>query len=164
MSLELLLDAEFDARIRAEWGRLQELGLPSQASHTGASNRPHVTLAVRDALPHEGLAAITERLPLAVSLGAPVIFGSGDRRILARSVVMTEQLLDLHRRLHELVGPGDDAPFTVPDEWTPHVTLARRISASDLAAAVATVEGSIEADLSELRHWDATTKTVTPAS
>ncbi|MFK9307191.1 hypothetical protein ACJEJT_24100, partial [Escherichia coli] len=50
VSLELVLDEAADAEIRREWTLLDEAGLPSQAQHTGASNRPHITLLVRTAL------------------------------------------------------------------------------------------------------------------
>jgi hypothetical protein len=50
VSLELVLDARTDASVRREWALLKAAGPPSQARHTGASNRPHVTLLVRSAL------------------------------------------------------------------------------------------------------------------
>jgi len=157
-SLELTLDDAADAAVRAEWHALAAAGLPSQAHHRGASNRPHVTLLVRASLP---VPASVDGIPLPLLLGSPVVLGAGDRRTLARLVVPSRELLGLHRALHDAVGPGDDAPFTTPGEWTPHVTLARRVPLADLGHALALVGGGIPATAIGARHWDPATRTVT---
>ncbi|TPW71673.1 2'-5' RNA ligase family protein [Schumannella sp. 10F1B-5-1] len=181
-SLELTLDARLDAAVRSEWAALAEAGLPSQAQHTGASNRPHVTLLVRDALPSagaavEGVSSIAAaRLPLALELGAPVLFGAGERRVLARLVVPSAELLALHAELHAGVGPGAvadadgagaDAPHSRPGDWTPHVTLARRIPLARLGEALAVLDAidpapELRGTADALRHWDGVARVVTP--
>lgn len=49
VSLELLFDDATEARIRAEWATLQELGVSSMGAHASVSNRPHLSLLVRSA-------------------------------------------------------------------------------------------------------------------
>ena len=167
VSLELLLDADSEARIRAEWTALADAGLSSLAAHTAPSNRPHITLVVRPSirqLDRTALGAIT--LPLALEIGDPILFGSGDRRVLARSVVPTAELLELHAALHSIAG-GDaaDAPHTRPGAWTPHVSLARRIRLDALPHALRILDDGRSAggpaEATRLRRWDAASATVT---
>ncbi|MGN6325337.1 2'-5' RNA ligase family protein [Pseudolysinimonas sp.] len=157
-SLELILDEDADAAIRAEWEALAAAGLPSQALHRGVSNRPHVTLLVRAALPLPGS---VEGIPLPLVLGSPIVLGVGERRTIARLVVPSRELLELHRELHDAVGPGDDAPHSTPGELTPHVTLARRVPLADVGRAVALVGAELRATAVGLRHWNADTRVVT---
>jgi len=149
-SLELLLDDRADARVRAEWSALADAGFPSQAHHRGASNRPHVTLLVRSELPVD----VRAELPIPILLGSPLVLGAGDRRAIARLVVPSPELLDLHRELHRAVGPGDDAPFTAPRRWTPHVTLARRVPLAEVGRAVGMIGGEVVGSAVGLRRWD----------
>lgn len=164
VSLELLLDPGAEARIRAEWQALADAGLSSLAAHTAPSNRPHITLMVRPSLrplTRADLGAV--RLPTALALGGPILFGVGDRRVLARSVVPSAALLDLHAALHEAAGDGADAAHTRPGEWTPHITLARRLRLDTLPQALRLLDGlpAEEAEARTLRRWDAETATVT---
>ncbi|GAB3412082.1 2'-5' RNA ligase family protein [Schumannella luteola] len=175
-SLELTLDAASDAAVRVEWDALAAAGLPSQAAHRHPSNRPHVTLLVRPAfdrppLADPALAPVLAGLPLPLPLrlGAPVLFGRGERRVLARLVVPSAALLGLHGALHHAVRPGDDAPNTTPGEWTPHVTLARRIPLDRLGEALAVLDAadesgavSLDGVAESLRHWDGDARIVTP--
>lgn len=167
VSLELVLDAATDAAVREEWAALADAGLPSQAHHTGASNRPHVTLLVRptlDAVTVVSRAHLVARLPLPVTLGAPVLFGGPRHRVLARLVVPSRELLDLQAELHAQAGPGDDADHTVPGAWTPHVTLARRLPVESVGEALGLLADRGRADLAGravgIRRWDAATRTV----
>jgi 2'-5' RNA ligase len=161
VSIELLLDEQSEAAVRDEWQALATAGLPSLAAHTAASNRPHITLLVREQLAVFDPTALAERPAFGVRLGAPLLFGSGDRRVLARSVVPSAELLALHDDVHRSAGPGDDAAHTAPGAWTPHVTLARRVRLQDLERALALVGGEITGTARALRRWDAATRTVT---
>lgn len=161
VSLELTFDPVTEAAVRDEWAALAASGLSSMAAHTSPSNRPHVTLAVRPEMPEVDPSALADFLPTAATLGAPLLFGTGDRRVLARSVLPTAELLALHAAVHDLIGPGDDAPHTRPGEWTPHVTLARRLRLTDLAAALTGVGEAIPGTAVALRRWDARIRAVT---
>ncbi len=159
-SIELLLDDAAEARVRADWDALASAGMSSMAAHPGASNRPHVTLLARStAVPHPLL--VDAALPLPVVLGAPLLLGDGDRRVLARSLVPTAALLELQAAVVRAAGPSDDARFA-PGAWTPHVTLAKRIRLDDLPHALGLLGPPIEARGVALRRWDAATATISP--
>lgn len=156
--VELLPDPSTDAAVRDQWRLLDEAGLPSQARHRSTSNRPHVTVTMTRAWPDpadlRAAVAPLAALPVPVRLGAPVVFGRGPF-ILARLVVATEALLALHRDLVAHLPPlGSE--LLVPDRWTPHVTLARRLDAGQVAQALALLAQAPERDatLERARHWD----------
>jgi len=165
VSLELTFDDASDAAVRREWDALLAAGLPSQAQHRGASNRPHVTMLVRTSLgPIDG-SGLDAMLPLDLTLGAPILFGVGRSRVIARSVVPSAPLLHLHAAVHSRVGApaGDD--HTAPGAWTPHVTLARRVPLERLGDALAVLAGAgggeVPARATCLRRWDAEPRTIT---
>lgn len=165
-SLELLLDDATDAAVRTQWRRLLDADLPSQARHTGASNRPHVTLALADDLPVDVVAAVRQAvgasLPLDLRLGGLLVF-AGRRPVVSRLVVASTALLDLQAAVVAALGDEAVDPHGqfAAGAWTPHVTLARRLGPDDLGA-VLEVAGEETADLVgravELRQWDMTAK------
>ncbi|MEV0360508.1 2'-5' RNA ligase family protein [Nocardia sp. NPDC050697] len=157
-SVELLLDAAAEAAVRAQWAALAAAGLPSQAAHTGASNRPHITVAVAAELAPEAEAALGELEfePFPITLGSPVVFGT-HRLILVRLVIATGALLALHRRVHAALGADPGVPAHVrPDGWTPHVTLGRRLPPERLGAAITLIaaDGDSPATVVGIRRWD----------
>jgi len=168
VSLELLLDPDTEARIRAEWQALADAGLSSLAAHISPSNRPHITLLVRPTLlqlTRDQLSDL-EALPLALTIGDPILFGSGERRVLVRSVVPTEELLRLHATIHTIAGVGEDAAHTRPGEWTPHISLARRIRVDAIPQALRILDDvgeatTTRAEATSLRRWDAASANVT---
>lgn len=167
-SVELTLDAVSDAEVRREWQALVDAGLPSQALHRGASNRPHVTLAalpvLDDAACGAALAdACRGALPLPLRLGAVVLFGR-DPYVLVRSVIATRPLLALHEVVAAAVGtpPGTNLS---PGLWTPHVTLARRMPGADLPAALAVLPvRELDVVAVGVRRWDGDAKREWPVA
>ncbi len=165
-SVEALLDADLDAAVRRQWRALADAGLPSQARHTGATNAPHVTLAVADALDDRVEAALPDAvsaLPLPVLLGAPLVFGRGGRRVLVRLVVPSRALLALHAEVADVVAGSPGVPANVtPDRWTPHVTLACALPTAALPAALDAIAGVGPPDdagsLTAARRWDGDAK------
>ncbi|WP_314455427.1 2'-5' RNA ligase family protein [uncultured Microbacterium sp.] len=164
VSLELVFDEPSDAAVRREWDALRAADLPSQARHTGESNRPHITLLVRPELADADLSPLAAELPLKLTLGAPLLFGAGRSRVIARSVIPSVELLDLHARVHALVDPGEDAIHTRPGAWTAHVTLARRVPLERIGEALAVLAETGETELAVtatgVRRWDSATRTV----
>lgn len=164
VSIELLLDPDTEARVRADWDALAAAGLSSLAAHRAPSNRPHITLLVRPALADIRFTDAIAQLPIRVTLAAPIVFRHGDRGVLARRVVPTDELLRLHGAVHEAVPPGPDAAHTVPGEWTPHVTLARRLRLASLPDALRLVGPEHAGVGVALRRWDSAIATVTDLS
>ncbi|KQU07666.1 hypothetical protein ASG56_00180 [Rhodococcus sp. Leaf7] len=167
-SVELLLDSGSDESIRREWNYLAELGLPSQARHTGSSNRPHITIAVAASIDDDAERRLTAlivdgrengawRFPEAVRLGGLVMFG-GSRAVLARTVVPSPELLDLHARVHRILADSPGIPpHLEPGRYTPHVTLAMRMRPDDIGSGsshLITDLRDIEAEVSAVRRWD----------
>lgn len=160
-SVELTLDAGADAAVRDIWQALAVAGVPSQAAHRSPSNRPHVTVTVAARMSgavESDLAALLVRLPLSCRIGAPIIFGRGPYT-LALLVIPSAGLLDLHAQVNRICLPHmESGPLrhAQPGQWTPHVTLARRLGADLLerALAVAGTGTDIEGSFAGLRHWD----------
>lgn len=162
-SVELVLDDGSDAAVRAQWHRLADAGLPSQARHTGASNRPHVTLAACPALPDgldSALARAVGPLPLPLVLGGLLCF-PGRRCVLARLVVPSGQLLGAQAGVRSVLHGAGAEPAAGDHfgegRWTPHVTLARGLTPEQLAAAVALLAATspdLPGGAVAVRRWD----------
>ena len=101
-SVELIPDAELDRAVRDDWDRLLAADLPSSGRNPAPSNRPHMTLAVRDRLDPAEFGAVGDLLPVALELAGVVVLGHRDRYVLARHVVVSAQLLAIHRAVASL--------------------------------------------------------------
>jgi len=165
-SVELLLDADSDTVVRRLWTSLVDAGMPSQARHRGPSNRPHVTLVAVPTLPEGAEPRLTEvaggRLPLLGSWGEVAAFGHGPWTL----VWLVDPSAGM-RRLHADVAGVCEVPaedLTAPDRWTPHVTLARRVTAHDLETVRGLVSGPVGAAAgtrvaaTTVRRWDGAAK------
>ncbi len=157
-SVELLLDDATDAAIRGGWAALIEADLPSSGRHQGASNAPHITLAVAGSMSAEqehGVERVAADLtwPFSVHLGGVVVFGRGPF-VLARLVVPSADLLDRQAAVAAVLGDSrDDRP------WTPHITLARRVAGADLGRAIELVAApEVEASATAVRRWNSEQK------
>lgn len=159
-AVELVLDDDLDALVREEWRLLVDAGLPSQGRHTGASNAPHVTIGVAGALDDHAERALDAAV---LGRGSPLRLGgllvfSGRTAVLSRIVVPSSALLAAHAAVDLALDGMPDRPGTMaPGSWTPHVTLARRLDAEQLASALAVLAdrprelvGSIRC----ARRWD----------
>ncbi|MBH0119274.1 2'-5' RNA ligase family protein [Rhodococcus sp. NPDC003382] len=163
-SVELLLDDRLDDAVRAEWDRLLGAGISSAARVRTETNRPHITLAVAASIPPGIEGQMRERIdgsPIELRLGGIVVFG--DRHAtLARLVVPTVELLTLHREVFALLEqcPGIP-PHIRPGEWTPHVTLARRVPAGRIGAAIVATHAArneLDGTSAGIRRWDGQAK------
>lgn len=158
-SIELVFDAQTEARIRDDWARLAAAGMSSLAAHTASSNRPHLTLAAGAELQPP-----TRPVPLPgpVAFGGLVLFPHADRVVLAWSVVHTPELDALHRAVHTQA--KDALPTSLPGAWTPHVTLARRLRLPQLGEAVALLGEPFAGRAAGIRFWDGETAVPVPSS
>lgn len=167
-SVEMLFDAETEAAVERIWHDMLALGIRSQAAHRSPSNRPHITATVAEQMADTvdvALRPALARLPLDCRIGAPMVFGV--RSItLVRLVVPGAELLDLQADVHRIcLAHMPDGPLahTEPGQWTPHVTLARRMPPDQLPQALALPVGAeIRGRITGLRHWDGNTKVVHP--
>jgi len=164
-SVEALFDRDTDAAVRRIWDDLTEAGVRSQAAHTSPSNRPHVTLSVAETMDEtvdDALRPLLRRLPLNCMIGAPMLFGRRDFT-LVRLIVPSVELLSLHAEVHNACLPHMPAgplPHSESGQWTPHVTLARRVPAGQLNSALTlkSVGHPLSAAIVGLRHWDGNAK------
>jgi 2'-5' RNA ligase len=168
-SIELHFEAEGLAAVRAVWSALADAQLPSLATGPHA---PHVTLSViaagsevattTDAAIGEvatPLVGTTLRLP-----GVGVF--PRKRSVLYGSVVPTAQLVAVQHRVHEVLEAAQHEPFETahPDAWTPHVTLAKRIDADELARATALctkLDWPLDLTVGSVIRWNGLTRTTT---
>lgn len=172
-SVEFLLDHTSDQQIRTQWAALAEAGLPNQAAIRASTNRPHITAIAAPRISPEidgALATLGMRLPVAVTLGDIVVLGSGPRRVVARLVVPTSELLSVHAAIVRLGAEYTSNPdrtgtglfaHSRPGAWTPHVTLARRVRIEQLAAVFEILaetgtgdHASVQTTITGLRRWD----------
>jgi 2'-5' RNA ligase len=159
-SIELLPDAATEAHIRGEWQQLTAAGLPSQGQHSGASNRPHITLGVAGQLTAEQeidvASAVRGRVPCPLRLRGLLVFGSGPF-VLTRAVVPTVELLDVQQQVARNL-PSRPGSFDQqgPGAWSAHLTLARRLDARQLAAAVSALHpiDELVGQAVAVRRWD----------
>jgi 2'-5' RNA ligase len=160
-SVELLFDPESEAGVRRIWDDLTGAGVRSLASSTSPSNRPHVTLSVAEHMDdavNDLLRPVLRLLPFAFTIGAPMLFGRGPFT-LVRSVVPSAELLALQAEVHEACLPHmSPGPLlhAEPGQWTPHVTLARRLREDRLVDALSLrrMARDRKATAVALRHWD----------
>ena len=161
-SIELLLDEDSDAAIRRVWHRLSDAGLPSQLRVKSDTNRPHITVLAADRILPDGDATLSElrvRFPLPVVVGAPVIFGGG-KMTLARLIVASADLLDLHRDIYRRCLPSTRShPSRTARPGTGPRTRrsGAAFTAEQVARALDVIEdlsADISADVVGLRRWD----------
>lgn len=160
-SVELVFDPDTEAAVRHIWDALREAGIPSQAP----ASRPHSTLTVAeriDPVVDEVLSPLTATFPFPCRIGAPLLFGRA-KAVLARLVVPTRALLNVHEQVHRLclphLQPGPMAN-ALPGQWTAHVTMARRVVPVQMGRAVriAAKPPEIEGAIVGLRRWDGNSK------
>ncbi|TQJ58768.1 2'-5' RNA ligase superfamily protein [Arthrobacter sp. SLBN-83] len=159
-SIELVFDGSTDSLIRADWARLQAAGLPSLAAHTSPSNSPHITLAAGADLQVNGDGP-WQALPMDITFSGAIVFPAGQGKyVLARAVLLTAPLLDLHRCLHHDLSGA--LPLTLPGAWTPHVTISRRIPGHHLGTAMDLLDLRLEGQCTGARLWDSSTRAISP--
>lgn len=166
-SIELLFDSGTEAAIRTIWDNLAAAEIPSRVP----AGRPHVTLAVAERIVPDVdplLRPVTQRLPLACTVGAALLFGRTNA-VLARLIVPSAELLALHAEVHRLCAPyllPGPLPNSLPGQWTAHVTVARRVGGPRLEDAfrVAGRAPEIHGTLAGLRRWDGTGRVEYPLS
>lgn len=168
LALELGLDADAEREVRAVWDGLEQVGVPSLATHAFPI-RPHVTLAVSEDVPGmRRAAAWLRRLvePVAVELVGPALFPA-EPAILHLAVGPTQALLAMHRRVLEAVDEErvEVWPHYRVGTWLPHCTLSMGVPAEHLGDALMVCLGAplpIGVTLSEPMLTDSETGDTSP--
>jgi 2'-5' RNA ligase len=164
-SVELVFDRDTEAAVRQVWAGLTDVGIYGQVP----ASRPHATLTVAERIDAEvdaSLAALVSRFPFPCRIGAPLLFGRS-KLVLARLVVPSAKLMDVHAEVHRLclphLHPGPMANV-VPGRWTPHVTMARRVEPDQVGRALAIVGHEVVGSVVGLRRWNGDEKLEYPIS
>ncbi|BBY83879.1 2'-5' RNA ligase family protein [Mycolicibacterium pulveris] len=160
-SIELVFDPDTEAVVRDIWDALRNTGIPSQAP----ASRPHATLTVAERIDpavDASLSPLMSRFPMPCVIGAPLFFGRA-KAVLARLVVPTVALLDVHAEVHSRCMPHlhpGPTPNALPGAWTAHVTMARRVVPAQMGRAVriAGKPAEIKGAIVGLRRWDGNAK------
>lgn len=161
-SVELLLDRVAEEMVEEEWQALRTAGLPSELrSPPVGSHRPHLTLYAGTDIPAAAelvLAELMRGLRLRVQLGAVMVFGPAcGSYVLVHSVVPSVGLLTLQQAVAEACDAEPNGHFAAGC-WTPHVTLARRMSADQVPAALAVLARCAgvgqPVEVTRCRRWD----------
>ena len=158
-SLDAVLTAADDARIRDLWSRLQDAGLPSRGDHRSFSNRPHLTLTSAPTLPPACIRyaeSLADRLPLTFPVAGLRFFETSNiaHLLLTADGWLDNEVRELRERSQD---PHRDRP------WTPHITLSGRLlppQATRAREVLIDVPG--EVTLVGITHWDPQTQRVRP--
>ena len=158
-TVELILDPALDSAVRAVWQHLHAAGLPSLATHTHATNSPHLTLAAADRLTPEVEEALAA-LPLDAVLDGLIFF---ERAVVWR-VEPTDSLRDLQATMWRALAGTERNPQHAPDAWIPHVSLALRAKDQPRYAAELGDRPVARGAFVQARSYDSATRTVTTLS
>ena len=159
-SVEFTFDAVAELAITNQWRRLAAAGLPSaERPQPTEHHRPHLTLFAGDHISagaEAELPGLLAGLDLEIRIGSVLLFGPRRQAyVLVRQVVPSVELLTLQQTVSRVCGASRHGQFG-PGHWSPHVTLARRMSAAQVGPALAEL-GPVEVVSSSVRYcrrWD----------
>jgi 2'-5' RNA ligase superfamily len=125
-ALELALDDQSAAVVRALWRRAADVGFPFMAE-SGAN--PHVSIAIWDEIDRSAMAEAIGRFAGAtpvVDVVFPTMGSFPTTGVVFLALAENPRLLDVHARCHRaLPALGRGAwPHYAPGVWIPHCTLA----------------------------------------
>ena len=162
-SLDLNFAQQDDSVFRDRWQALRTADLPSLADHRGAFNAPHITVLTASRIPADVLerarAHFAAALPMQLTLSGVVVLGSGPF-VLAEHVIAPPEMHGIVEEWQRLVDGGSQRLRP----WTPHVTLAKRLSALQVGRALGVLQdrpAPATVTATALRRWDPEQKTST---
>ena len=139
-AVELYFDPSTEACIRGAWKAIDEAGINSAMPKGGY--RPHISLGVCDHLETDSLAQelstfTAEIAPFRLLFPNIGIFSTSEG-VVFLGVTVTEQLLNVHTRFHEIFKKHaqEQREYYTVGNWTPHCTLAFGLSEHQIAEAV----------------------------
>lgn len=158
-SVELVFDDDTEASVRRLWADLVDAGIRGRPP----AGRPHTTLMVAERIDADvdaSLATLLNRFPFPCRIGAPLLFG-GSKAVLARLLVPSAQLMEVHAAVHRLCLPYlHPGPMSnvMPGRWTPHVTMARHVDLDQVGRALRIAAQELAGSVVGLRRWDGNDK------
>jgi 2'-5' RNA ligase len=145
-AVEMYFDVLTDSTVRGMWQSIATAGVPSPMLVGGY--RPHVTLAVYDALKDDGWFASTLEVlagvapSIQLTLGSYGIFPTAEG-VLFLGVTVTDALQELHSSFHAWFADYKVGlrGYYAPDHWIPHCTLGLGLSVAQMTAAIEACAG-----------------------
>ncbi len=142
----LLFDTRSDRLIRDLWARLEDGGVDTLASHTHGRHNPHLSYAVLRSWDLDEVRRTLARLPdggpVAVSCQGSLLFPRG--RVALAPALAGDVVKRQERVVAVLEETGADLHKNYrPGRWLPHISVATRASAGQLAAAVTAIAGML---------------------
>ena len=138
--VELYFDTSTEASIRGAWKTIDEAGISDSMPKGGY--RPHVSLGVCDHLETDSLAQELSTFaasitPFRLSFPNIGIFSTSEG-VVYLGVTVTEQLLNVHARFHEIFKKHaqEQREYYTVGRWVPHCTLAFGLSEEQIIEAV----------------------------
>jgi len=135
----LLFDARSDLLMRELWSRLEDLGVPTLATHTHGRHYPHLSYAVLRSWDlervQEALAALPAAEPFMMSFHGTLAFPRG--RVALAPAIPADVALRQWRIVTALEATGAELHRNyVAGQWVPHVSVATRAQGAKLATVV----------------------------
>ena len=138
--VELYFDPSTEECIRDVWKAINDAGISDSMPKGGY--RPHVSLGVCDHLETDSLARELSTFaagvtPFRLSCGNIGIFSTSEG-VVYLGVTVTEQLLNVHARFHEIFKKHarEQREYYAVGRWVPHCTLAFGLSEERIVEAV----------------------------
>ncbi|RJQ78460.1 2'-5' RNA ligase family protein [Pseudonocardiaceae bacterium YIM PH 21723] len=165
-SLEFYFAPKADEQVRGLWQRVEDAGVSSLATHGHRQHRPHVTFAYAGSFPkavREDLRGELKLLSIPnVYLSTLSVFANRTNALVL-SALVDQELLAVHMAVHDVLAGRVPQPAanSMPGAWTPHCTLAKGLSDSELQTAMMAVHpvDGISAKIAEVCVWDSTSRT-----
>lgn len=132
-AIELFFDPRCESRLRRLISSLRETQLGGTVLIEDVRARFHITLAVCDSVDEPAMCEVLKQLAQQTH-ALPVILSSlgmfpGAETVMFLAPVVDQELLDVHRLLHERLGEFSDSAWKLylPGRWVPHCTLALKL-------------------------------------
>lgn len=139
-AIELALDDEYAAKVYPLWDAIHTHFGGTDLRLLGA--RPHISLAVLPDLTPETFYAPLEEFAstcpvLDIHFASVASFPTAEGVVFLAPVV-TEELLSLHKRFHQLLRLLNvtSNPYYEPGSWVPHCTIGQNLPAAKVASAL----------------------------
>lgn len=126
-AIELFFDRANSLKIVHTWSILREQGAGSYLIESGS--QPHITLAVFNEVDVNKINSILNRISQEVNSFSLCLSSLGtfltDEGTVFLAPVVTEQLLSIHRMVHELTNEYDEEKWVhyLHGKWVPHCTM-----------------------------------------